>query len=80
MAWEIIYTLQNTKILKYKNTPVIGYDNIQSRFFYPFPLTTVNYSKRKIAYQTVDILLDKMKAKSQGTCKQFIVDTNLVIR
>jgi len=80
MAWEIIYTLQNTKILKYKNTPVIGYDNIQSRFFYPFPLTTVNYSKRKIAYQTVDILLDKMKSKSQSTCKQFIVDTNLVIR
>lgn len=81
MAWEIIYTLQNTKILKYKNTPVIGYDNIQSRFFYPFPLTTVNYSKRKIAYQAVDILLDKMEEKSQCTSyKQFVVDTNLIIR
>jgi len=80
MAWEIIYTLQDTKILKYKNTPVIGYDNIQSRFFYPFPLTTVNYSKRKIAYHAVDILLDKIKEKNQCTCKQFIVDTNLIIR
>ena len=80
MAWEIIYTLQSLQMQKNKNIPVVGYDNIQSRFFYPFPLTTVNYSKRQIAYQTVDILLNKIKGKSQNGYEQHMVETGLIIR
>ncbi|MDD3520853.1 MAG: LacI family DNA-binding transcriptional regulator [Actinomycetota bacterium] len=80
MAWEIIYTLQNMNITEYKNIPVIGYDNIQSRFFYPFSLTTVSYSKRQIAYQAVDILLNKIKGKYKNSVEQHIVETKLIVR
>ncbi len=80
MAWEIIYTLQNVQELKYKNIPVIGYDNIQSRFFYPFSISTVNYSKRQMAYKAVDILLDKIANKDQHRFIKHIVETRLVIR
>lgn len=80
MAWEIISTLQNINMSRYKNIPVIGYDNIQSRFFYPFPLTTVSYSKRQMAYQAVDILLSKIRGEIQNDYEQHIVDTRLVTR
>lgn len=80
MALEIIYTLQNVKNIKYKNIPVIGFDNIQSRYFYPYPLTTVNYSKRQLAYKVVDILLNNIKERFHNEYQQYIVDTNLIIK
>ncbi|MCL4384878.1 MAG: LacI family transcriptional regulator [Actinobacteria bacterium] len=80
VAWEIIYALQNIDKNRFKNIPVIGFDNIQSRFFYPYPLTTVNYSKKKIAYKAVDILLSNIEEKFHDNFKQYIFETNLIVR
>lgn len=80
MAWEVVYALKNLKNSKYKDIPVIGFDNIQSRFYNPYPLTTINYSKKKIAFKAVDILLKKMNKQSHGAHEQCIIETNLVIR
>ncbi len=80
MAWEATYYFQkyNPKILQ--NIDIFGYDNIQSRFFFPFSLKTVNYSKRVTAHKAVDILLDKIKNNNVEKYRQEIIDTNLFIR
>ncbi|MDD3777761.1 MAG: LacI family DNA-binding transcriptional regulator [Actinomycetota bacterium] len=80
MAWEAISCLQNLGFRIPKDIDVFGYDNIQSRFFFPYFLNTVNYSKRGAAHTAVDILLNKINNTSSIECQQEIIDTNIFIR
>ncbi|MDZ7838543.1 MAG: substrate-binding domain-containing protein [Actinomycetota bacterium] len=80
MAWEVIYYLQTLGLKIPQDVEVVGYDNIQSRFFFPYSLTTVNYSKRQAAHKAVDILLHKINNVDSASYHQEIVDTNLFIR
>jgi LacI family transcriptional regulator len=80
MAWEVIYCLQDLGFHVPQDIDVVGYDNIQSRFFYPYPLKTVNYSKRVIAYSAVEALLKKINEPDAINYYKKTVKTNLVIR
>lgn len=49
VIWKAIYAVQEAGIRIPEDIKVVGYDNIQSQLFYPFPLTTINISKEKMA-------------------------------
>lgn len=80
MAWEVIAFLQEIGFKIPEDVEVVGYDNIQSRFYFPYSLTTVNYPKRTAAHKAVDILLKKIANPDSQQCYQEIIDTNLFIR
>jgi LacI family transcriptional regulator len=66
MAWEAIYQLQSLKMRVPEDVAVVGFDDIQSRLFYPYPLSSVGYSKRGIARKAVGILLNKIGGPGYG--------------
>ena len=80
MAWEVISFLQKMNIKIPGDIAVVGYDNIQSRFFFPYPLTTVNYSKRNMAHKAVDILLKVIDNPKERIAVHILEETKLVIR
>lgn len=80
MAWEVIYILQKLGYNIPQDIDIVGYDNIQSRFFYPYSLTTVNYPKRTAAYMAVEILLKKIANPHAQDYYQHTIGTNLFIR
>ncbi|MGM0365848.1 MAG: LacI family DNA-binding transcriptional regulator [Actinomycetota bacterium] len=80
MAWEVIYFLKNLGYRIPEDIEVVGYDNIQSRFFFPYTLTTVNYPKKSIAYMAVDILLKKIADPDDTGYYQHVIKTNLYRR
>jgi LacI family transcriptional regulator len=60
MAWEAISYLQSVKLRVPDDVAVVGFDDIQSRLFYPYPLSSVEYSKSEIAGRCVSILFEKI--------------------
>jgi LacI family transcriptional regulator len=80
MAWEVITFLQKINIKVPGDIAVVGYDNIQSRFFFPYPLTTVNYSKRNMAIKAVDTLLKTIDNPREKIAVHIFEETKLVIR
>ncbi len=67
MAWEAIYQLHSLKKKVPEDVAVVGFDDIQSRLFYPYPLSSVGYSKQEIARKAVSILFEKIDASSAGS-------------
>ena len=41
IAWEAMYALQKRGLENPRDYAIVGFDNIQSKFFFPFPLTSV---------------------------------------
>jgi LacI family transcriptional regulator len=80
IAWEVISFLQKINIKVPDDVAVVGYDNIQSRFFFPYPLTTVNYSKRNMAIKAVDTLLNIIDNPKERIAVHIFEETKLVIR
>jgi LacI family transcriptional regulator len=80
IAWEAITFLQKINIKVPEDIAVVGYDNIQSRFFFPYPLTTVNYSKRNMAIKAVDTLLNIIDNPKERVPIHIFEETKLVIR
>ena len=80
IAWEVISFLQKNNIKVPQEISVVGYDNIQSRFFFPYPLTTINYSKKNMAYKAVDILLENINNPKGRNVEHIFEETRLVIR
>jgi LacI family transcriptional regulator len=80
IAWEAITFLQKINIKVPDDIAVVGYDNIQSRFFFPYPLTTVSYSKRNMAYKAVDFLLKVIDNPRERIAVNILEETKLVIR
>lgn len=80
VAWEAIYALQEAGIQVPEQIKVIGYDNIQSQLYYPFPLTTIHISKEKMANRAVEIILKKIKGETEQEYYQEIFETTLVVR
>jgi Transcriptional regulators len=79
IAWEAIYTLNSLGYNVPKDIAVVGFDNIQSKLFFPVPLTTIDTQKTKTAQKVVDILLKKINSDSNKQFKE-IISTRLVIR
>jgi LacI family transcriptional regulator len=80
IAWEVIYALQKRKIGVPDDIGVIGFDNIQSRLFFPFPLTTISPSKGKMARKAMNILLKRMNGQANDSFNHEIIEPSLVIR
>lgn len=80
IAWEAIYTLQENGIRIPEDIAVVGYDNIQSKLFFSFPLTTINISKGKMACKAVEILLKKISSGDQLKYYNEVFDTHLIVR
>ena len=84
IAWEIITRLQEQGRKVPEDVSVVGFDNIQSKFTFPFPLTSVRTSKSKMSVAASEILLDKMKPQKSQSQKieyrQIIIPTDVVER
>jgi LacI family transcriptional regulator len=80
IAWEAIYALEDAGLKVPDDVGVVGYDNIQSQLFFPWPLTTINISKRKMAHKAVDILMKRINGQNNGKYYHEVFDTKLIVR
>jgi LacI family transcriptional regulator len=80
MAWEAISFLQGKGRAVPRDVAIVGFDDIQSRLYYPYPLTSVGYGKKKIADMSVDTLMKIIENPARGSRVQRAVDVTLVAR
>lgn len=80
MAWEAMSFLQSRGLSIPGDVAVVGFDDIQSRLFYPYPLTSVGYGKKKIADAAVDALLHVIENPSDTARVHLVVNVNLFAR
>ncbi|MCC3375033.1 LacI family DNA-binding transcriptional regulator [Cohnella sp. REN36] len=80
IAWEAAYVLQKHGYRVPDDFGVIGFDNIQSRLFIPFQLSSVSPSKGKMSKRAVDIVLHKINHPESKTRFREVIDTALVLR
>jgi len=79
-AWEAMYVLHKLGRRVPQDCAVIGFDNIQSRLFAPFPLSSVSSSKGKMSRRALDILLHKINHPEDQTRYREVIETALVLR
>ena len=79
VAWEIIYTLKQFEY-DVDKLDFVGFDNIQSNLLVPYPLTSVNYDKQKMARLAVEILLNRINGNQQDQKYKIQLDTELIVR
>lgn len=80
IAWETAYVLNKYGYKVPEDYAVIGFDNIQSRIFIPFQLSSVSNSKGKMSKRAVDIVLHKINHPESDQKFNEIIDTKLVLR
>ncbi|SFD65272.1 transcriptional regulator, LacI family [Paenibacillus catalpae] len=80
IAWEAAYVLSKNGYRVPDDYSVIGFDNIQSRIFIPFQLSSVSNSKGKMSKRAVDIVLHKINHPESTRKFNEIIDTKLVLR
>ncbi|MBD2871673.1 LacI family DNA-binding transcriptional regulator [Paenibacillus arenilitoris] len=79
-AWEAIYMLRKMGHRVPEDYAVIGFDNIQSRNFFPFSLSSISNSKSKMSRRALDILLNKINNPKSGNRYHETVETRLILR
>jgi len=79
IANEVIYTLQENGVKVPQDVAVVGFDNIQAKLFFPFPLTTISPTQ-SIARKAIHLLLKIMKGVGQEKHHHEIIDTSLIVR
>jgi LacI family transcriptional regulator len=80
MAWESISYLQSEGLRIPQDVAIVGFDDIQSRLHYPYPLTSVGYGKKKIADTSVDALMEKLENPARQDHVRLAVDVEIVVR
>ncbi|MBM7564996.1 LacI family DNA-binding transcriptional regulator [Paenibacillus sacheonensis] len=80
IAWEAVYVLQKYGYRVPGDYAVIGFDNIQSRMFLPFQLSSISNSKGKMSKRAVDILLHKINHPGAKESYRDVIDTALILR
>jgi len=80
MAWESIFILNKYNIRVPEDISVVGFDNIQSRMFIPFPLTSVSNAKGKTSRRAFEILMKRIHKQNSDHRFCEVVDTKLVVR
>ena len=78
-AFETICVLNSLGLKVPEDISVVGFDNIQSDFRFPFPLTSVDTPKIEIADQAFSLLFGSMENKSDRFCNK-IIGNSLVVR
>lgn len=79
IAWRMIYFLKKHGIRVPEDKKIIGFDNIQSYFLFPYNLTSIGYSQIMIIEEAVNILLKKTKKEKQEDYTQIVIPTNIHI-
>ncbi len=80
MAWEAISFLQGRGLAVPGDVAIVGFDDIQSRLNYPYPLTSIGYGKKKIADLTVETLMRSMEKPTRSPRVERAVDVSIVVR
>jgi len=81
IAWEAICVLHSMNLRVPEDVAVVGYDNIQSKYYVPYPLTTIHYSKRELAKKTVQVLMKRINKKDKSSgFYHYVLNTSLVVR
>jgi len=80
MAWESISFLQAEGLRIPQDVAIVGFDDIQSRLYYPYPLTSVGYGKKKIADISVDTLMERIESPSGAKDMRLAVEVEMVVR
>lgn len=80
IAWETIHVLHKYGIKVPQDVAVIGFDNIQSKLSFPFPLTSISTSKSKMSRRAVDILLKRINNNNETGVINAVIDTKVVAR
>ncbi|WP_054024590.1 LacI family DNA-binding transcriptional regulator [Bacillus sp. FJAT-28004] len=79
-AWEAIYMIRKMGYRVPEDFAVIGFDNIQSRNFFPFSLSSISNSKSKMSRRALDILLNKINNPMYQNRFHETVETRLILR
>lgn len=77
LAWQAITLLAGMGASVPGACSIIGFDNIQSRFFYPLRLSSVSSSKTTLAKRAVQMMLEAM-AGGAPQRQQVVLDTRLI--
>ncbi|UVI30454.1 LacI family DNA-binding transcriptional regulator [Paenibacillus spongiae] len=80
IAWEAVYVLHKYGYRVPDDYAVIGFDNIQSRLFIPFQLSSISNSKGKMSKRAMDIILHKINHPESKERFHEVIDTTLVLR
>ncbi len=80
IAWETAYALGKKNIRTPSDISIVGFDDIQSRFYFAIPLTTIRSSKSGMAKRAFDILLRRINQGLEGECIHDVLDVRLVVR
>ena len=80
IAWEAMYALQKRGLENPRDYAIVGFDNIQSKFFFPFPLTSVGTSRTTMARRAFHQLLQRLNAETEPKVWRTVLDTTLVVR
>ncbi len=80
IAWETIYALNNRGLKVPDDIAVVGFDDIQSRLFFPIPLTTIGTVNGRMSETAVKILMAKIQSERNVAPCTTVIDTCLVVR
>jgi LacI family transcriptional regulator len=80
IAWEAMYALQKRGLENPRDYAIVGFDNIQSKFFFPFPLTSVGTSRTTMARRAFHQLLQQLNNETEPKVWRTVLDTKLVVR
>jgi LacI family transcriptional regulator len=80
LAWEAAVSLEEAGLRVPTDIALVGYDDIQSGLFAPFPLSTISASKHDEARLVVTTLLERMGAGPVAAPRQVVITPTLVRR
>jgi LacI family transcriptional regulator len=72
--------LQKRGLENPRDYAIVGFDNIQSKFFFPFPLTSVGASRTTMARRAFHQLLQRLNNETEPKVWKTVLDTKLVVR
>lgn len=77
LAWSLWADLQARGLRVPEDCSIVGFDHIQSRMQFPFPLTTISSYKGRMSVTSVDVLISLMREEGAAP-QQIMIDTKLV--
>jgi LacI family transcriptional regulator len=80
IAWEAAAVMHDCGLQTPNDVSIIGFDNIQSKIKFPFPLTSISSNKSQMSIDASEILYQKMNNPGKTGYTQRILPTNVVDR
>jgi LacI family transcriptional regulator len=80
MALEAIAYLHTRGVRIPEEVAVVGFDDVQSRLFYPYPLTSIGYGKRAVAESAADLITGLVEGAPPAATRRQVIPVKLVVR